>query len=428
MRAPLSDRPGARRTRWQPLATLGVLVVLGHVVVLDALYGLRQPHSLLAEMAAPMYTRVLMPSADEVATPSGANTSDAQSPPGRIQSRAVAPLAQAASAPMAGASAPKPAPARPARPPRSAPQTAVASASPAGADSDDSPATEPAAPPDGTINDASTAQANALAPASAAEDGSARHAQALPPPTAPASGTQTASAHTDTGAGHGGASANPGDAWPPNTRLSYKLGGNYRGELHGTARVLWQKTSDRYQAVIELDLGLLASMRLTSQGDITAQSLVPRVYEELLRKKRRNVRLGDDSLRLANGETVPRPPGVQDTASQFIELSHRFASGQVPLAVGQTVRFALARPNRVAQWTYDVVEDTQLNLPQLGPTRALLVRPRPTDGETQNVGAQMWLAPSLQYLPVRIVLTMGNGEQQVDLLLEKIDQGDKPSP
>ena len=444
MRATPSDRPGSRRKRWPPLAALGVLVVLGHVVVLDGLYGLRQPHSLLAEMAAPMYTRVLMPSADNVATPSGANTSDRPSPPGRMQSRAVAPPAHAASAPMTTASAAEPAPARPARPPRSAPQTVVASASAAtGMDSDDSPAADRPAP-DGAIDNAraagavaqaaspsdaaSTAQANAHAPASNAEDGGARHAQALAPPAAPASGAQTANARTDTGAGHGGASANPGDAWPPNTRLSYKLGGNYRGELHGTARVLWQKTSNRYQAVVELDLGLLASMRLTSQGDITAQSLVPRVYEEMLRKKRRNVRLGDDSLHLANGETVPRPAGVQDTASQFIELSHRFASGQVPLAVGQTVRFALVRPNRVAQWTYDVVEDTQLNLPQLGPTRALLVRPRPADGETQNVGAQMWLAPSLQYLPVRIVLSMGNGEQQVDLLLEKIDQGDKPSP
>ena len=250
-----------------------------------------------------------------------------------------------------------------------------------------------------------------------------RASQATSPPASAAQPTHAATAQAS-GRTTSQGPASVGDTWPPNTRLNYKLGGNYRGELHGTARVLWQKDGPRYQAQVDLDLGLLASMRLTSQGEITASSLQPRVYEELVRKKRRNVRLGEDTIHLANGDTAPRPALVQDTASQFIELSHRFASGQVPLAVGQTVRFALVRPNRVAQWTYDVVEDTQIKLPSLGPTRALLVRPRPVDGEQPSVSAQMWLAPSLQYLPVRIVLSMGRGDTQLDLTLERIDQGD----
>lgn len=413
------------------LLALGVLVVLGHALLLDAMYGLRQPKSLLHDMAVPMYTRVLAPADAPQPTPPAPDTEDS------LSTRAVT-SAAAAPQPRAKASA-----ARRAKPRQAvasqAKQTETAEASPhkrprdnderddaqhaanqqhEQARGDDAPASEPAA--------------SAAAPmqAGASDTGQAHAAQASAEASAPgAAGTQAAQASAPASqaapAGSGSAAnAAIAQAWPPNTRLNYKLGGNYRGELHGTARVLWQTDGSRYQAQVDLDLGLLASMRLTSQGEMTARSLKPAVYEELVRKKRRNVRLGEDTIHLANGETAARPAQVQDTASQFIELSHRFASGQVPLAVGQTVQFALVRPNRVAQWTYDVVEDTQIHLPSLGPTRALLVRPRPVDGEKQSVSAQMWLAPSLQYLPVRIVLRMGNGEQQVDLMLERIDQGD----
>ncbi|ARU04521.1 hypothetical protein CCO03_07370 [Comamonas serinivorans] len=542
--------PRRPRPPWRWLVALALLVALGHAVLLDGLYGLRQPHSLLAQMAAPMYTRVLTPS--EAPPPAAAASAVAAAAvPERLQSRTIAPAvpeapeAPEAPAPAATASAARDdasaeaarrervqarerreqarqearqaarqqanaardealqqarqkarreerlaraaaaqplAPASSAEPgtgtdsgtnngdtPTSHTDTAAALAA---AGSSPQGATGAGASPSSTGQTAAVAGSSNLgadpftgasasqlasqltspsthpmtgqsASASAdprAQPGSAnlppRHANPAASPGQPpdtltaardgASAAQASGARTATGSGHGGASAKVADAWPPNTRLAYTLRGNYRGELHGTARVLWQTSGTQYQAQVELDLGLLASMRLTSQGELTAQSLVPRVYEELMRKKRRNVRLGTESLHLANDETLPRPPGVQDTASQFIELSHRFASGQVPLAVGQTVNFALARPNRVAQWTYDVVEDTQLQLPQLGTTRALLVKPRPIEGDTKGISAQMWLAPSLQYLPVRILLTTGNGDQQVDLLLQQVDQGDAP--
>ena len=421
------------------LLALGVLVVLGHALLLDAMHGLRQPKSLLNDMAVPMYTRVLAPTETAQPAPPAPEVEESQS------TRAVT-TAAAAPQPRAKASAALRAK------PRKAAASQTEQTEQAEASTHDLPY-DNGKPDDDEMQHATAANPQneqagggdlpASTPAAAASAASSVHAgasgsgqtQAHATPASPdasspgASGNAAQAAQTSASASQAasaGSGANDAvsQAWPPNTRLNYKLGGNYRGELHGTARVLWQKDGPRYQAQVDLDLGLLASMRLTSQGEMTARSLKPAVYEEQVRKKRRNVRLGEDSIHLANGETTARPPNVQDTASQFIELSHRFASGQVPLVVGQTVQFALVRPNRVAQWTYDVVEDTQIHLPNLGPTRALLVRPRPVDGEKQNVSAQMWLAPSLQYLPVRIVLSMGKGEQQVDLMLERIDQGD----
>jgi hypothetical protein len=60
---------------------------------------------------------------------------------------------------------------------------------------------------------------------------------------------------------------------------------------------------------------------------------------------------------------------VQDTASQFVELSQRFATGKDVLAVGNTVKMWLARPGGVDEWTYDVTGRELLRTAAPGPVR-----------------------------------------------------------
>ena len=118
---------------------------------------------------------------------------------------------------------------------------------------------------------------------------------------------------------------------------------------------------------------------------------------------------------------MPRPPGVQDTASQFVELSHRFASGKDVLEVGRNVSFWMARPGAVDLWTYDIVGKEMLQSADLGSFEAFHLKPRPIANPRGNITAEMWFAPSLQYLPVRIRVSMGS-EAHVDLLVDKIEQ------
>ncbi len=209
-------------------------------------------------------------------------------------------------------------------------------------------------------------------------------------------------------------------SWPGDTRLSYKLGGNYRGELHGDARVLWQRDGTRYHTAVELSAGLLVSLSFTSQGEITAEGLVPEVYEETLRGRRRGVRIGAD-VRLNDGTRVARPAAVQDTASQFVELGHRFSTGAVRLEPGAQVRFSMARPGGVDDWTYDVVGEEVLHLPRLGAVPTFHLRPRPLTKPRGPITAEIWYAPSLQYLPVRIRINQGP-DTYIDLLVDRIEQ------
>jgi hypothetical protein len=371
----------SRRARRHWLA-LVLLVLLLHLLAIDWVGTELQQSALLPKMTPPMFTRLLQQQrpADVIA--------------------AAAPAAPAAPArPQVRALPPRPAP-RPARA-ASQPETADA-ASPAASAA--SAATDAAAPPP-TPASRPQAVASAAQPAASAT-------------ATPAVAAASAASAPITPSGPGLAA----DGWPVDTRLNYRLGGNYRGALHGSARVQWLRQGPRYETRIDIDITLLASLTITSQGTVTPGGLEPSVYEEVRRNGVRRAELTDDSIRLGNGKVVPRPPGVQDAASQFVELAHRFASGEDRLEVGRSVTLWLARPGGVDRWTYDIVGRDTLQTPELGPIDAFHLKPRPIDQPRGNITAEIWFAPTLQYLPVRIRLDMDGKDTFLDLIVLDIQQ------
>jgi Protein of unknown function (DUF3108) len=222
--------------------------------------------------------------------------------------------------------------------------------------------------------------------------------------------------------------------WPIDTRLTYHLGGYYRGELHGDATVQWTRDSatqgEGYQVRIDLSVGPIKAL-LTSQGKVSAQGLLPQAYEEQWAGRQRSVTLDASDVVLTNGKRIPRPQqdgdapalpaSVQDTASQFVELGHRFAHGRAKLAEGAIVHVWLARPGGLDAWVYDVGPAETLYLPHIGPVQAYHLTPRPQASPRGSMVAEMWFAPSLQYLPVRIKLTLDK-DAHLDLKVQKIEQ------
>lgn len=234
------------------------------------------------------------------------------------------------------------------------------------------------------------------------------------------------------------ANTNPSDTWPPDTRLTYRLTGNYRGEIKGSARVQWQRDklkstgstsarpeTVRYQVQLEMTLTGLVIASMTSQGTITDAGLQPEVYEEKLPGNVRRVIFDGNQIRFNNGRVDVRPTTVQDTASQFVEWSHRFATGLESLKEGAEVRVWLARPGGLDFWTYDVLAPEILQIPELGAIETFHLKPRPLANPRGPIVAEMWFAPSLQYLPVRVRISLG-GDNFVDLMVERIEQSERP--
>lgn len=382
------NRRGRRDRR--VLLFLTVLVVLLHAVLLLALRQWLQPPSLLREMAPPFYTRSIVPEA----------------PPAPV----------VATAPVQAQ------PARPARPTARIRQPRPPAARRAGRRSEPAPVDA-----DVVVQDRAEAASDPVAPELPASTplAAASEPEAVMAPPAPEPEPAQAAAPPEPLAEPAPAATDAVPAflasWPSDTRLNYQLGGYYRGELHGDARVLWQREGTRYHTAVEMSAGLLASLSFSSQGEITAAGLRPEVYEENVRGRRRGVRIGDVEVRLNNGTRVPRPASVQDTASQFVELGHRFSSGQVKLEPGAQVHFSMARPGGIDDWVYDVISEETLHLPRLGPVQALHLKPRPLAKPRGPITAEIWYAPSLQYLPVRIRINQGP-DTYIDLIVETVEQ------
>ncbi|WP_162910328.1 DUF3108 domain-containing protein, partial [Azohydromonas sediminis] len=219
--------------------------------------------------------------------------------------------------------------------------------------------------------------------------------------------------------------------WPPSTRLQYTLSGWYRGEVYGQAEVQWRRDGERYQVLLEVSVGPsfapLLSRRMISDGELTADGLRPRRYDEVTQvglgaPRQRTLRLDTDPVQLADGRTAPAMAGMQDTASQFVQLTWLFTLQPERLRAGQVVEFPLALPRRLERWRYEVVGDDRVDTP-VGGVAAVHVRPtRETPSRSgRDLHAEVWIAPTLQYLPVRIHIRQ-DAETYVDLLLSGLPQ------
>jgi hypothetical protein len=210
--------------------------------------------------------------------------------------------------------------------------------------------------------------------------------------------------------------------WPPSTRLSYTLTGSVNGPVEGWAQVQWIRSGARYQVHLDTRVALIATRKMTSDGELTEQGLRPRRYDEetdvlMGRPRRATILFEDERIVLANGRSVERPEGVQDTASQLVQLVWLFSTHPERLTPGASVELPLALGWRVDTWVFDVLQPEAVATP-FGEIATLHVKPRRPSRPGNVLTVECWFAPTLQYLPVRIRVEQ-NAETYLDLLLDK---------
>ncbi len=303
------------------------------------------------------------------------------------------------------------------------------------------PPAAPAARPARKAARARAARPAASAPAAAHElpppepgppvviEAAAAPVPAMPPaaaPSAPAAAAPADAAPAILATASAPAMAAKAFEWPPSTRLSYVLTGNYRGEVNGSARVQWVRQDSHYQVHLDIAIGPsfapLISRRMTSDGQLGERGLTPRRYDEATRvlfrqPGRATVLFSPEQVTLANGSQHEALPDVQDTASQFVQLTWLFTTQPELLRAGNTVTVALALPKRTGRWVYDVLGQEQLATP-IGVLDTYHLKPRLGERRPGNeLSAEVWFAPTLQYLPVRLRIAQ-DADTFIDLLLD----------
>ena len=217
----------------------------------------------------------------------------------------------------------------------------------------------------------------------------------------------------------------PSFEWPPSTRLTYTLTGLYRnGPLYGKASVEWRRSGLHYQVQFDIHVSPFFDQHMFSDGQITDQGLSPRHYDEsfevpLMAPRVRRIDFSEDEVTLANGNRVVKLPQTQDGASQFVQFVWMFAQRPELLRPGNIVDIPLALNNNLRRWHYQVagVEAQSFNFGQIDAVhlRPVLDGPR----RPNEYPFEIWTAPTLQYLPVRILVPIDD-KNYADLSLDAL--------
>lgn len=199
-------------------------------------------------------------------------------------------------------------------------------------------------------------------------------------------------------------------AFAPPSHLLYEVSGKVKGFPYlARGSLLWQHDGRQYQAKYEVGLPLLGARLQTSQGSLGLQGLAPTRFgdknkTELAAHFEREKGLISFS---ANTPASPLLPGAQDRLSLFMQLSAQLAAEPQRYPGGTQIDMQTVSAREAEVWSFVVEGEELLSLP-MGNVQALRLRRLPRREFDQNI--ELWFAPGLSYLPVRIRLQQANGD------------------
>lgn len=208
-------------------------------------------------------------------------------------------------------------------------------------------------------------------------------------------------------------------------RLLYDGRGEEKGYIKYAAsgELLWQPDAMQYSARLELSTFGFRVRTWTSKGELTDGGLQPTRFGDKPRGAEQATHFQRDKGIIsfsANNPDVPLQPGAQDKLSALLQLSAMVAGDPDRYPAGSTISFQAADAHRAEVWGFKLGSTEPLDLPG-GLLAAIKLTKEPTVEFDQRI--EVWLAPTLQYLPVRLRITEANGAF-ADLMWRKSQKPD----
>jgi len=204
--------------------------------------------------------------------------------------------------------------------------------------------------------------------------------------------------------------------FPAPARLKYEVSGLAKSfRYHVSGELVWLQDGKSYDARLEISHFLLGSRVQSSKGALTMQGLEPlrfgdKVGGEVVAYFQRAKGLVSFS---ANTPEVSLMPLAQDQLSIFVQLAAMWGAAPARFTTGMQLPFQVVGPRSSESWVFLVSPSERLKIDSRDLPAVKLLRERSGDDDTR---VELWLSPALGYLPARIRLTQGNGDE-VDMLL-----------
>ena len=202
---------------------------------------------------------------------------------------------------------------------------------------------------------------------------------------------------------------------PPSNDLRYDS--FYNGVQNPTGTIHWTTDGSTYRMVVSIPLPFVGTYSYTSEGRVDAFGLAPLTYTEQRGRRGTDVTTfnRDDagsrphvSFTRTNAN-VDLPSGAQDRFSMFMQLSSLVRGNPSRYTPGVTREFFVLDNDSGENWPIETVGDETVRTHSgFVPARHFTRLPR-HDGDRRKV--DVWLAPSLGWLPIQFLQTEPDGTQ-----------------
>ncbi|BEP59854.1 hypothetical protein GmRootV213_04080 [Variovorax sp. V213] len=374
---PSTVPPG--RPSWRALAGLTLAVALVHVLLLGLAPTAMGPEP--SPLANKFITRTIV-----------------IAPPAAEKPAAAAPPAQAKPPPSAK-------PRRPREPSRPKPASAPAQTPTPQVSEQNPPET-----PDLMAQNATDSGATAPEPAASAPTGVALGGGGSTANTGMENGTPGESA--------GAASATAGNVVGPealripgSVKLAFAVTGQQGASpMQGVfGDLVWLQDGSSYDARLSLKFLFRTIRSQHSTGQIGATGIEPARFSESRKGEVASHFLRDQGKVMFsnNAPSVPLLPGAQDRLSVVMQLGGMLAGDPARYPAGSRISVQTVGPRDAGVWVFNIEGEEQMTVPAGDyAVRKLTRNPRREFDDK----VEIWLAPAMGYLPVRMKLTQPNGD------------------
>lgn len=215
---------------------------------------------------------------------------------------------------------------------------------------------------------------------------------------------------------------------PPSATLNYNIKAQQSGlQLSGNAVLNWNTADEAYHIESETRAMLIGKiLDSKSDGTIDEYGLAPAAFnEKRFHKDPTATTFNRETAQISfskSSDIYPILGGEQDRTSVIWQLIAVARGMHSKFKEGSEWNFFVAGQHDAEEWSFKVDKMENIRTP-LGNMNAMhVIKAPPPDAKGQLV--DIWLAPSLEWYPVRLRFTEANGDY-VEQLLESVTKPGK---
>ncbi|WP_158937091.1 DUF3108 domain-containing protein [Burkholderia sp. S171] len=202
---------------------------------------------------------------------------------------------------------------------------------------------------------------------------------------------------------------------PPSGELRYDT--RINGVMNQVGNIHWVNDGQHYEMVVSIPLPFVGPYVYSSKGHIDGFGIAPEQYSEQRGRRAADITVFDRTTKqlvyTRTPNNQPLADGAEDRFSVVMQLSSLVRGSPDTYKPGVVRQFSVADNDSNEIWPIETVGDENVQTADGNVQARHFTRLPRRDGDRRRL--DIWLAPTLGWLPVRILQTEPNG-MQIEML------------